>query len=105
MKKNLLLSLLFIGSFLTATAQTINVYPTNWWVGMKNNTVQLLIHSTDTAFSSDKVTIQHPGITILKTHQFSNKKYLAIDIAIAPETVPGEIIIELAQSGKSKKIK
>lgn len=105
MKKLLFLSMLLIGMSLRTTAQNIHVYPTNWWVGMKNNSVQLLIRSTDKTFTSDKVIIRHPGITVLKTHQFSNKKYLAVDITIAPETLPGDIAIEVTQNGKTKKIK
>jgi glycosidase len=105
MKKNLFLYLILVSCFFKATAQNVTVYPTNWWVGMKNNSVQLLIRSIGEPFSSDKVTIQHPGITIVKTHHFSNKKYLAVDIIIAPETQPGEVSIELHQKQKSKKIK
>jgi glycosidase len=105
MKKNLFLYLLLLSCFFKATAQNVTVYPTNWWVGMKNNSVQLLIRSSGEPFSSDKVTIQHPGITIVKTHHFSNKKYLAVDITIAPETQAGEVSIELHQKQKSKKIK
>lgn len=105
MKKNLFFYLLLVSCFFKATAQNVTVYPTNWWVGMKNNSVQLLIRSSGEPFSSDKVTIQHPGITIVKTHHFSNKKYLAVDITIAPETQAGEVSIELHQKQKSKKIK
>ena len=32
-------------------AQDIKVYPTNWWVGMKWNKVQLLVFSNDVNFN------------------------------------------------------
>ena len=31
--------------FSTGIAQVINLYPTNWWVGMKWNKVQVLVHA------------------------------------------------------------
>lgn len=105
MKKTLFYLLLLIHCTLLMNAKNIDVYPTNWWVGMKTNSIQLLIRSTGKSFSSDKVSISYPGITILKTHQFQNKKYVAVDIIIAPETVPGDVIIELNQKGEKQKIK
>lgn len=85
-------------------AKNIDVYPTNWWTGMKTNSIQLLIRSTDEAFSSADVSINYSGIKVLKTHQFSNKKYLAVDIIILPEAVAGTVLIEVAKNGKKQKI-
>ncbi|MND28752.1 Cyclomaltodextrinase [compost metagenome] len=105
MKKALLLWMVFMSISVITIAQKIEVYPTNWWVGMKMNSIQLLVRSTTDEFSSDKVTINYPGINVLKTHQFTNKNYIAVDITIAPETVPGEVIIQCMQKGKTKNIK
>ncbi|MFM7428272.1 MAG: cyclomaltodextrinase N-terminal domain-containing protein [Flammeovirgaceae bacterium] len=46
-------SLFFAGWFLCflSHAQSIEVYPPHWWVGMKLNTVQVLLRSTDPTFS------------------------------------------------------
>lgn len=85
-------------------AKNIDVYPTNWWTGMKTNSIQLLIRSTDEVFSSADVSINYSGIKVLKTHQFSNKKYLAVDITILPEALPGTVLIEVAKNGKKQKI-
>lgn len=102
MKKALLLWMVFMSISVITIAQKIEVYPTNWWVGMKMNSIQLLVRSTTDEFSSDKVTINYPGINVLKTHQFTNKNYIAVDITIAPETVPGEVIIQCMQKGKPR---
>ena len=101
MKKTALtLMLLFCFSWVI-NAKNTEVYPTNWWVGMKTNSIQLLIRSIDDSFTTDKVGINYPGITINKTYSFPNAKYIAIDITITPETVAGDVIIELNQkSGK-----
>lgn len=105
MKKAALISMLLLVFSLAINAKNTEVYPANWWVGMKTNSVQLLIRSTGEIFSTDKVSINYPGITILNTHPFQNKKYIAVDIVIAPETVAGDVIIELNQKGGKHKIK
>lgn len=104
MKKTLFFLLILMNCFIDVHANNIDVYPTNWWVGMKNNSVQLLIRSTGASFSTDKVTINYTGITVLKTYQFKNKKYVAVDITIAPETIPGNVIIELNRKEGTEKI-
>lgn len=71
---------------------------------MKTNSIQLLIRSTEDAFSSADVLINYSGIKVLKTHQFSNKKYLAVDILILLETQPETVLIEVIQKGKKQKI-
>ncbi|MET3027096.1 alpha-amylase family glycosyl hydrolase [Flavobacterium sp. UW10123] len=105
MKKTVLfLMLLFCFSWVI-NAKNTEVYPTNWWVGMKTNSIQLLIRSIDASFTTDKVSINYPGITINKTYSFPNAKYIAIDITIAPETTAGDVFIELNQKSGKQKIK
>ncbi|PKB16222.1 alpha-amylase family glycosyl hydrolase [Flavobacterium sp. 5] len=105
MKKTILISILLFGFSLTIQAKNTEIYPTNWWTGMKTNSVQLLIRSTDDSFTTDNVKINYPGVSIIKTYSFSNKKYIAVDIVIAPETVAGDVIIELNQKSGKQKIK
>lgn len=105
MKKAALILILSLGFSLATNAKNIEVYPTNWWIGMKTNSIQLIIRNTSESFSTDKVSINYPGVTILKTYQFPNKKYLAVDIVIADETIPGTVSIELDKNGKKQIIK
>jgi glycosidase len=88
-----LLALLFFLLPLALLAQ-VSVYPTNWWTNMKHDTVQLLLRSTGGDFQKEQVLINYPGITVQKIHIFPNKRYLAVDILIAPGTRPGAISIE-----------
>ncbi|MEN9702722.1 MAG: Cyclomaltodextrinase, N-terminal, partial [Bacteroidota bacterium] len=46
MKKVLFLGLLFCASF-SLISQDLRVEPLNWWVGMKNPNLQLLIKAKD----------------------------------------------------------
>ncbi|RYY30188.1 MAG: alpha-amylase [Chitinophagaceae bacterium] len=81
---------------------SVSVYPTHWWTGMKNKKLQLLVHATDIGAGSPVVTIQYTGITVARKNTFANKNYLAIDLNFAagvrPGTVP--IIIRSPVTGK-----
>ncbi len=97
MKKNIF-TFLFIAVLgcLKVYAQQTQIYPSNWWVGMKMNHVQLLIRSDNKMLSRQKIKISYPGVTLLKTHQFPNPKYTAIDIVISPTAKPGQVTITFA---------
>jgi hypothetical protein len=91
------LSNVFLALIVSASsAQNIEVYPTNWWPGMKWNKVQLLMRSTDENFSKQTVSINYSGITVTGTHKFENGKYLAVDINIAASAKPGSVPIHLS---------
>jgi neopullulanase len=72
-----------------------NVYPSHWWVGMKYNKLQLLLHADDNHIFPDKMVllIPHKGITVRKVTHLENKRYLAVDIEIAPTTKPAKVNI------------
>ena len=75
--------LLFVGCRLQA--QTL-FYPSNWWVDMKMNRVQLLIRGP---LAARQVTIHYPGVRVLKVHHFANPNYMAVDLLIASNARPG----------------
>jgi neopullulanase len=102
-KSSFLLALLLI--LLTHLhAQPVNIYPTNWWTGMKMNKLQLLLRSTGPSFGGREVTTTYPGITIVKTHRFENPRYLAVDIVIAPGTKPGVVPFRVAGNGTAETV-
>jgi glycosidase len=73
-------------------------YPSSWWPGMKWNKVQLMLHvDSPNAFSSrPAVEISYPGIRVLKVNPVENKRYLFVDIEIAPNTRPGNVPIRVS---------
>lgn len=87
-------ALLFILLITMVSAQApvaSKVEPPNWWVGMKQNHIQLMVYGEDllgaTATSSS-------GITIKRTRSF-NDNYLFIDIEVEPDAKPGIHPIEI----------
>src|SRR5579863_4858145 len=99
MKKALLTLYLFRAlGCLTLYAQQTDIYPTNWWTGMKMNHVQLLIRSENKALSGQKIEINYPGIRLLNIHHFDNPKYTAIVISAAAK--PGLVKISFKEEAK-----
>lgn len=99
--------ILFIATFCITTfsyAQYAEVYPSNWWVGMKHNKIQLIIRGANEGLNSGKLKISYPGVTVTGTHKFDNSKYLAVDVMIAAGTKPGIVNIEFTSNGTTNKI-
>jgi glycosidase len=70
-------------------AQTIyNLYPANWWIGMKYNKIQIMIHGQDVGTHTGFATA-YPGVSITKVNRFANKNYVILDVAISNSAQPG----------------
>ncbi|WP_210518584.1 alpha-amylase family glycosyl hydrolase [Hymenobacter terricola] len=94
MKKSYLLLLLSLLLPMLAGAQAVaidRVNPTNWWVGMKNPSVQLLIHGPGAGTLA--YTISYPGVKLVKTNTVENPNYAFLDLVIAPTAKPGKVQI------------
>ncbi|MBC7936755.1 MAG: cyclomaltodextrinase N-terminal domain-containing protein [Rhizobacter sp.] len=98
MKKILLLCLAASATvFALAQNETTKIYPSHWWTGMKWNKVQLMIHSeNDKNVWADKsvVSINYPGVKLLKVNKPENRKYVFLDLEISTAAKPGKIKID-----------
>lgn len=74
------------------------IEPPNWWVGMRDNKLQLLIY--DEEISTSGVQIDYPGVTVQAVHRVENPNYLFVDLLIGPATVAGEFPIVLSADGE-----
>jgi glycosidase len=104
MKNKSLLLLLLVFVFKISSAQYATVYPTNWWVGMKHDKIQLIIRSDHESFSNEKVRINYAGVSVTGTHKFPNGKYLAVDITIASTAKPGTVKIDFTNGTKTNSV-
>jgi glycosidase len=98
-----LLAATSIGSFVLfiavqLSAQSIKVEPMNWWVGMKNPSLQLMVHAEGIAETTPS--LNYPGVTIKKIHKADSKNYLFIDLVVAKNTKPGSFPIQFRKNGK-----
>ncbi len=93
--------LFFLALFVSLNISEVNgqgLYPTHWWVGMKNPKLQLMIHH-DKVGNYTRAAVSHPGVSIERVNQVENKNYLFIDIRLAPTTRPGTFNIRLTGTG------
>ncbi|MFN8432018.1 MAG: cyclomaltodextrinase N-terminal domain-containing protein, partial [Spirosomataceae bacterium] len=87
MKKILfILLILSLNSF----AQEIQHFePSSWWIGMKNPKLQVLIHGKD--ISAYSLSINYPGVKLVKTSKTENPNYLFADVIISPAAKAGKV--------------
>ena len=69
-RKLLVLIIGCLGMIDTWAEDSLKVYPTHWWVGMKNPHLQLLVHGKDIATRT--VNMSYPGIKVLQVHKVEN---------------------------------
>ena len=72
--------------------------PANWWVGMENSALQLLVKHPD--ISERTPEIKYPGVSISKVHKADSPNYLFIDLNIAETTKAGSFNIVFKQANK-----
>lgn len=92
MKKKIVftLQLLFITVTFSFAQVSYNIYPSNWWIGMKYNKIQVMIHANDVA-THTAFAINYPGVTLNKVNRFQNKNYVVLDITIGQTAKPGTL--------------
>lgn len=103
MKKFFIIFSLFIFQQ-TSFAQDIQVYPSNWWIGMKWDTVQILIHGNGDRFNEHTINISYPGVKVLKVQPLENPNYYAVDIHISQNAQPGNVSIVFTKNKKKQTI-
>jgi len=77
------------------------VEPTNWWVGLKNTSLQLLVK--EDTISKSKPSISYAGVSIIKVHKARSENYLFIDLNIDASTKAGKFDIVFTFENGTKK--
>lgn len=98
-KTKVFLSIIFsVTIFKNTQAQINHVEPLNWWVEMKNTTLQLLVNGNNIGETTPSIT--YAGVSITKVNKADSKNYLFIDLKIAPFTKAGVFKISFKKNGK-----
>ncbi len=104
--KKLFYFLLFTSICITVTAQSIDIYPTHWFVGMKNPNLQLMVHSNKIA---DRIPIIKMadagikianGITLVRIERVENANYIFLDLVIDKTAKAGKRIFNFGSGDK-----
>lgn len=92
-------------SFGSRAQQKSICYPTNWWVGMKNPIVQLMLRNTAWT-AAEKITVSYPGVQLIKVTPAQNPHYMFVDLRITATARPGVVKIRIwpADGGKEEVI-
>jgi len=99
-KSSIMKLIVAIGCFLlcrVALGQT--VYPSNWWIGMKHSTIQVIVRGEGVGKATG-VTANYPGVTVTDWRRASNPHYLFLHLRIGAEAKPGVVSIGLNGAGK-----
>ena len=94
--KKILFFFLLLQTSLAILAQEYKidgVYPTHWWVGMKNTKLQLMLHGAN--ISENSFSINYPGVKLVKTHKAENRNYVFLDLLVAASARPGNVKIHV----------
>lgn len=95
----LLILVLSLSSTLLAKVSIERVEPMNWWIGMKNTELQILVYGE--AIATAEPTLKYDGVTIKEIKKVENPNYIFIYIDIAKTTKPGKFPIEFKQGKKT----
>ena len=94
--KNITATLLLVFvTVLQLHAQQVEVYPSNWWVGMKNQHLQLMLHGNNIGKATG-FTIAYPGVQLKTVTKSKNANYVFLDLLIAASAKPGTIAVKVA---------
>ncbi|MFN8244076.1 MAG: glycoside hydrolase family 13 protein [Ferruginibacter sp.] len=100
-----LLFLFCLAGSLSFAQTSYTCYPTNWWVGMKWNRVQVMVHGDKIADNLPMLKIPATGsklaagINLMGITRVENPNYVFLDIKIDPAAKPATIKIPFAQGG------
>ena len=77
------------------------VEPPNWWIGFKDNSVQLLVKEDNIGMTTP--TLSFPGVTIEKVNKARSSNYLFLDLKISEDTKAGKFdIVFKNENGEEK---
>ncbi len=91
----------FVICILSCAAQ--DVYPISWFTGMRDPSLQLMIHGKNVG-KARSVVINWPGITVKKVQAVENPNYLFVDLVIGAAASAGSLSIRLQGPGLSSYI-
>ncbi len=102
MIKKLVLLTLFLSAqtqvLLAQLADIERIEPLNWWVGFKNQSLQLLIRGNQIAGRT--VSLNYPGVKLVSVQKVENPNYLFVNLQISSNTKSGTFPILFAKKGE-----
>jgi glycosidase len=79
-----------------AAEPATRVEPPNWWVGMRDTSLQLMLHAPGIADAKPSLA-PYPGVALKGSHRATSANYLFVDLDVSPTAKPGEITLKVGQ--------
>ncbi|WP_457390172.1 glycoside hydrolase family 13 protein [Roseateles sp. P5_E1] len=95
MKSLITLTTALLMSLNTMAAGLQHVEPPNWWVGMHDTSLQLMLHGSGIA-GAQPTLAPYPGVRLKGSHRATSANYLFIDLDVSPDAKPGELLLNVA---------
>lgn len=96
-----------IALFLHCTINAQELYPTNWFVGMKESKLQLMIHQTDIANKLPMYKLSAAGmkladgVTLKLINRVENPNYVFLDLVIDKNAKPGKRVFKFGAGDRA----
>lgn len=100
MKKTFPLFVALLLSTLFYAQKIERIEPANWWIGMKYNTITLLVYGKDISNLEPK--ISYPGVQLGESKKVENPNYLFLTLKISDHTKPGILNIDFFKENEKK---
>ena len=101
MKRILLLALVLICMTMSAQVKIDRIEPTDWYVGMKDPSLQLMVYGKD--IRSADVKIDYPGVKIDSLVRLDSPNYLLVYLNL-DGAQPGTMKLQFTNNGKKKTV-
>lgn len=95
----LVLALLSGAAPVGAAPRIDRVEPLSWWVGMREPTLQLLVHGDRIA--ELQPVLRHEGVTLEGVERVENPNYLFVNLRIDADARPGRVRIEFRRGDRT----
>ena len=96
-----LVTVFLFGFFISTSliAQEIErIEPPNWWVGMNNPSLQILLYGDDIGALTP--VISHANVQLKKVQSVENPNYLFLDLLLADDMAATTVTINLLKGNK-----
>jgi glycosidase len=99
MQMNKLIFLFSVLSFQSFAQQT-EIYPPNWFAGLRDTSLQLIINRKDIGINTSSITTDNPNVIIKTVSSTKHKDYLLVNVALTRQLQAGVVNLQLV--GKKK---
>lgn len=102
MLRQLYLFLLLICATSWASPSIDIVNPPYWWVGMENDTLQVMIHGKD--IRDANVSVEYPGVKLIDVKRLDSPNYQFLYFVISKDAQAGEMTLNFNSEGQKLSI-